>query len=92
MSTQQVQDPNAGLTKELLFKGTRKGESRKTGNPYHMISLHDPSSLENTDFFIPDNVEINTDGLKLKDRVIATFTLEFVNGRSQLALLAIKKA
>lgn len=74
--------------KEMLFKQDRTGTSKK-GNPYRIITLHDPETLENIEFFVEVDSPISTTGLKLKDKVKASFELGFQFGRPQMQLFGL---
>lgn len=84
---------NVGATvKQMLFKEFQEGISKKSGNPYRMVVLHDPKSLDNISFFLEENSSINVNGLQLRDKVEAIFSMEFRYGRLQPVLQSIKKA
>lgn len=77
---------STGNVKEMLFKEEVKGVSKKTGEPYRMVVLHDPATLENISFFLNDDSNISVTGLKFKDKVKAVFELGFQYGRPQMQL------
>lgn len=76
--------------KDMLFKEYSEGISKKNGNPYRMVVLHDPVSLDNVSFFIEEHSSISVAGFKLKDKVKAAFSMEFKYGRLQPVLQSIK--
>jgi hypothetical protein len=92
--TQTAQNLNAIGTvaaQEFIFKGESRGTSKKSGQAYHMIELHDPSTLENVSFFIREGSSVSTTGINFKDRVLASFGMEVVYGKLQPALHQLKK-
>lgn len=82
---------NGATVKQMVFKEENKGTSKKSGNPFHMIVLHDPETLENISFFLRDGSRVSAEGLKFKDKVNATFTMEFEFGRLQPVLQSLAK-
>lgn len=95
MSDQAVQAQAAGagaLVKEMLFKQDFTGISKKSGNQYRRITLHDPATLENMDSFVNDDVRIDTEGYKLRDKVVATFAMDYRYGRMEPVLVGLRKA
>lgn len=79
------------LVKQMQFKGENQGKSKKSGNDYHIITLHDPVTLDNIDFFIREGSTVSTHGIQFKDKVQASFGMDFVYGRPQMVLLELKK-
>lgn len=82
---------NQQLQKEFVFKQVIQGTSKKNGRPYTMIELHDPSTLENSTFFIPDGKNVSTEGIILRDKVAASFEMDIQFGKPQLVLTALIK-
>lgn len=80
------------MEKAYVFKGYVNEKSKRTGRPFTMVKLHDPVTLDNTDFFLQDDVEINFDGLKFKDNVVATLDIGVNYGKTTVNLLGLKKA
>ncbi|MDO3682095.1 hypothetical protein [Paenibacillus ehimensis] len=80
------------ITQEFLFKGEMSGTSKKSGNPYRSIELHDPNSLENMSFFLDPGNSVNTTGIQFRDKVFAEFAMEFRFGKLQPILKNLKKA
>lgn len=80
------------IKQEFLFKSEMSGTSKKTGNSYHSIELHDPNSLENMSFFLEPGNSLNTTGILFRDKVIAEFAMEFKFGKLQPVLKNLKKA
>lgn len=76
----------SGNVKQMLFKEEVTGTSKKTGEPYRMIVLHDPETLDNISFFIDQDSKISVTGLKLKDKVNANFEIGFKYGKPQMLL------
>lgn len=85
---QMSQALNTGMQKIMIFKNRNSGTSKKTGNSYDIVTLHDPDTLENIDCFIR-NHEVLTDGIDFKDEVIATFGMDIIFGKPQMVLTAI---
>jgi len=93
MSNGQAVAASAGVTtKEMLFKEYTQGTSRKSGNDYRMVVLHDPVSLDNISFFLDNDSPVSVAGLQLRDKVTASFGMEFRFGRLQPVLIDLKKA
>lgn len=82
---------NGQTVKQMIFKEETQGVSKKSGNPYHMLVLHDPENLENISFFLREGSKVSAEGLKFKDKVNATFTMEFEFGRLQPVLQSLTK-
>lgn len=83
---------NFGTVKEMLFKEYVEGIGKRSQNPYRMVVLHDPVSLDNISFFLDEQSNVNVNGLKLRDKVKATFTMEFRYGRLQPVLHSVSLA
>lgn len=88
MSTSQMQL----LTRDFIFKSDHTGTSKKSGQPYRVIELHDPVSLDNTRFFIRDGQNVSTSGINFGMKVVASFGMDIVYGKTELALQSIRKA
>ena len=82
---------NGGTVKQMLFKEENKGISKKSGNAFHMLVLHDPDTLENISFFLREDSKLDTKNILFKDKVNATFTMEFEFGRLQPVLQSLAK-
>lgn len=82
---------NGTITKEFVFKGANSGISRKSGRPYATVELHDPSTLENTTFFLNEGQTVSTDGINFRDKVAASLEVTISNGRPAFILHGIKK-
>lgn len=80
---------NTGIQQVFVFKGENKGTSKKTGNDFHIVTLHDPTTLDNVDFFLRPGSNVSTTGIQFKDEVIATFGMEVVYGKLQPVLRAL---
>ena len=81
------------MQKEMIFKSENEGTSKKP--PYRnfrVIELHDPITLDNVSFFQRDGYIIPTEGLKFKDRVIASVGMDIVYGKLQSILVGLRKA
>lgn len=84
-----MSNPNA---KVMLFKSYKEDISKKSGNPYRMVELHDPESLDNVSFFLDADSPISVEGLKLRDKVEVMFGMDVRYGRIQPVLQSLKKA
>lgn len=82
----------AFLTKEMIFKKDENGTSKKTGNSFRVVELHDPATLDNISLFIREGTFVDTTGIQFKDKVHASFGMDFVFGKPQMVLKDIKKA
>lgn len=82
---------NGATVKQMLFKEENQGTSKKSGKDFHMVVLHDPETLENITFFLRDDSKVSAEGIRLKDKVNATFTMEFEFGRLQPVLQSLTK-
>jgi hypothetical protein len=91
MAQEQVNAMSTTIKQEFVFKQDRSGKSKKSGNDYRQIELHDPSTLDNVSFFIDVNSNVNTTGLNFKDRVVAEFTMQLRFGQLQPILESLKK-
>lgn len=80
------------MEKRYLFKNEFSGTSKKTGNAFRTVELHDPVTLENTTFFHDVNVPLDTTGLRFKDPVIVVHGVQNYQGKPNLTLVTIKKA
>lgn len=80
------------LTKEFIFKSDHTGKSKKSGQDFRVIELHDPVTLDNTRFFIRDGQNVSTSGINFGMKVIAAFGMDIVYGRTELVLQSIRKA
>lgn len=78
------------MTQKLVFKDSFSGTAKQTGRPFSKITLHDPSTLENSDFFLQPGVTIDTKGFKLGDPVLAEYGPVNRNGRMELTLVSLK--
>lgn len=83
---------NGVTTKTMLFKEFNAGTSKKSGNEFRMVVLHDPLSLDNISFFLDADSPVSVQGLQLRDKVVASFGMEFRFGRLQPVLIDLKKA
>lgn len=79
------------FVQDFLFKGDESGISKKNGNEWRRLTLHDPATLDNLDFFLDESSEVTTAGLKLKDKVQATMTMALRFGRLQPVVLSVVK-
>jgi hypothetical protein len=77
------------LQEIFVFKGENKGTSKKSNKDFHIVTLHDPKTLENVDFFLRPGSEVSTDGINFRDEVIATFGMEVIFGKLQPVLRAL---
>ena len=82
---------NNVIEQEFLFKNANSGISKKTGKPYRMLQLHDQSTLENVDFFLDEESTISTEGLKLKDKVKASFAMQLKYGNFTPVIVQLQK-
>ena len=82
---------NNVIEQEFLFKNDNSGISKKTGKPYRMLQLHDQSTLENVDFFLDEESTISTEGLKLKDKVKASFAMQSKYGKFTPVIVQLQK-
>jgi len=81
------------MEQRYLFKSDFTGTSKKAPfNQFRIIVLHDPVTLENTEFFHDVNIPLDTTGLKLKDPVIVTHSIRNFQGKPNLQISAIRKA
>lgn len=80
------------LQQVFVFKGENKGTSKKSGNEFHIVTLHDPETLDNVDFFLRPGSQVSTVGINFKEEVIATFGMEVVYGKLQPVLKALHSA
>ena len=90
MSVNQNVSNVTNMKKEFIFKSVNSGTSKKNGRPFVMVELHDPQTLENTSFFIPDGRHIETSQIVFKDNVIAELSMDFAYGRPQLNLIGLE--
>ena len=77
------------LQQKFIFKSENRGTSKKSGNNFHIVTLHDPETLENVDFFLRPGTSVSTDGIYFKNEVIATFGMEVLYGKIQPVLKAL---
>lgn len=82
---------NGTTVKQMVFKEETKGTSKKSGKDFHMLVLHDPETLENISFFLREDSSVTAEGIKFKEKVNATFTMEFEYGRLQPVLQSLTK-
>lgn len=78
------------MEKKMIFKQQLKGDSKKTNQPYHMIELHDPETLENTMFTINPVGKVDASRIPFRSSVIAVLGMSTYGGRPQLTLEALK--
>lgn len=81
------------MEQAMVFKKDFTGVTKNGGRPFRTIELHDPLTLENTTFFLNENLmdNIDTSGIKFKDKVVATFQVGNFNGQPRLDLVGLKK-
>lgn len=79
------------MVKQFIFKTGNSGTSKKSGKEYCMIELHDPETLENSQFFQREGKFINFTGIGFKDKVEAGFEMGVFNGRPALELSTLRK-
>lgn len=79
------------MEQEMVFKSYHEGESRNN-NKWRKVTLHDPTTLDNADFFLKDEVSLDKNQFKFKDKVIARVGMEVYNGTPRMALIGLKKA
>ena len=56
-----------------------------------MIQLHDPSTLENMNFFLQADSNVSTNGINFRDKVRASFSMQFQFGELKPVLQSIIK-
>lgn len=79
------------MTKEFVFKKDETGTSKKSGGSFRVVELHDPTTLENTPFFIREGQNVSTVGIQFKDKVVASFGMDIIYGKAQLVLQSLIK-
>jgi len=80
------------ITQDFLYKEAVKGTSKRNGNDYHMIVLHDEKTLDNVTFFVGDDTSIDTTPFKLKDSVTASFEMAIRGGKMVPVLIKVVKS
>lgn len=75
----------------MIFKSTFSGKSKNTQQPFTMIELHDPETLENAKFFLRDGQQIDTSTLKFKEKITVKFEMGIQNGQPRMELAALSK-
>lgn len=79
------------MTQDFLFKDDNAGISKKSGKAYRILTLHDPKTLDNVDFFLDGDCTISTEGFQIKDKVKAAFTMELRFGKLQPVIVQLTK-
>lgn len=79
------------MTQDFLFKEDQQGTSKKTGKPFRILTLHDPVTLDNAEFFLDEESPISTNGFKLRDKVRASFTMQMRWGKLTTVITALEK-
>lgn len=92
-NSQQANIPQGNnlITQEFTFKEFMTGTSKKTGKPFYMVQLHDFVTLENMNFFLQPDSNVSTNGINFKDKVRASFSMQFQFGELKPVLQSIVK-
>lgn len=81
------------MLKNYIVKQAAEGTSKKSGNKYRMVELHDPTTLENTVYYLRDNQQhIDLKPLSFKQEVLVTHGIETFNGQAKLTIESIQIA
>jgi hypothetical protein len=74
---------------KMIFLEVSKGIGKKSEKPFTVLKLHDPDTLQNADFFLPEDHKLKLEGLKFKDQVLVEYGMQIQYGQPRTVVQSI---